>query len=157
MSSDLDELRERFPFLTLLEYAEEEYLGIVQNADDAILSFYDYRRIPNKDMKTLFLKLGDTWWWTSNRKTPINIYLRDQFVVFQPFMLTFSRTEVNVKFGPIISLAETLIRRVRRRPMQSVNAAYLIEMPVLEIKSNNKISSINKKRGRPKGSKSKRQ
>ena len=35
------DLQEKFPFLTGLEFNGTEYVGIVQNRDGQIISFYD--------------------------------------------------------------------------------------------------------------------
>ena len=38
------ELQDKFPFLTGLLFSEKEFVGIVQNQDKAIISFYDIER-----------------------------------------------------------------------------------------------------------------
>ena len=72
-------LRDKFPFLSLIRKGELEYVGIVQNQDNNVISFYDYGRIMMPEDKMNYLKLGETWWWESNRKLPINIFLKGQF------------------------------------------------------------------------------
>ena len=42
MGSDLfQKLADKYPFITLCIYANNEYLGIVQNRDDTITTIYD--------------------------------------------------------------------------------------------------------------------
>ena len=49
--------------------------GIVQNQDNQVISFYDYGRIMSPQDKMKFFKLGEIWWFESNRKIPINIFI----------------------------------------------------------------------------------
>ena len=51
-----EELQEKFPFLTGIEFSEEEFVGIVQNKDAQILSFYDIEKCRNDDEKKLLLE-----------------------------------------------------------------------------------------------------
>ncbi len=62
MSDNLD----KFPFLTLGRYVDQEYLGIVGNSCSQIVSMYVYDQLPSEDMKKLFLQLGEEWWWETN-------------------------------------------------------------------------------------------
>ena len=43
MSTDFfAQLAEKYPFITLCVYATTEYVGIIQNQDDAITTIYDF-------------------------------------------------------------------------------------------------------------------
>ena len=60
MGSDIfEKLAEKYPFITLCVYANNEYVGIVQNQDDAITTIYDFgsiqdlRTFANKDLEIL--------------------------------------------------------------------------------------------------------
>ena len=60
MGSDLfQKLSEKYPFITLCIYASNEYVGIVQNRDDAVTTIYDYGSIIDPLIKEKFLELGD--------------------------------------------------------------------------------------------------
>ena len=72
--SNLEKLQQSFPFLSGLRYRDKEYICIIQNSDDKIISFYDYDSLANEVEKKAFLKYGDIWWWESNRLIPINIF-----------------------------------------------------------------------------------
>ena len=63
-------LRDKFPFLSLIRKGDMEFVGIVQNQDNQVISFYDYGRIMSPQDKMKFLKLGEIWWYESNRKIP---------------------------------------------------------------------------------------
>ena len=46
MNSDIfDKLTEKYPFITLCAYANQEYIGIIQNRDDIITTIYDFGSI----------------------------------------------------------------------------------------------------------------
>jgi len=114
-------LQNRFPFLTYGEYAGNQYLGIVQNSDMQLLSMYVYSDIHDKKLKILFLKYGDIWWWESNRKIPINIFMKSQFKIFKRYLKTFSRKKFNVLQGPVISIQNYSQKRIKRKHIQLIN------------------------------------
>ena len=120
MNSKLDKLKEKFPFLTYGTYLEREYIGIIQNCDNHLLSLYAYNLIPEEDLRKQFLEYGEIWWWESNRQIPINLFLRKNFEIFRPFLKTFIRKDFNLEFGPTVSLQEIITKRVKRRTIQLV-------------------------------------
>ena len=78
MNKIFETLKENFPFLSLITKGDLEFVGIIQNQDANVTSFYDYGRILLPKDKMAFLKLGQTWWWESNRQIPINIFLKKE-------------------------------------------------------------------------------
>ena len=52
-------LLENFPFLTLVSYGGNEYLGIMQNVDSHMASMYCFENIRSTDDKQDFLDLGE--------------------------------------------------------------------------------------------------
>ena len=61
-------LSQNHPFITVCTYSNLEYVGIMQNRDDTITTFYDYGSIVDQELKILFLDLGESWWWESNKR-----------------------------------------------------------------------------------------
>jgi len=122
MASDtfLNSLSEKYPFLTILSYSEREYVGIIQNHDDTITTICDYGSITNQPAKELFLELGSQWWWESNRIIPINIFLKNEWVIFKPYLLTFMSKDVSIIQGPTVSLAEIAKKRSKRKSITLV-------------------------------------
>ena len=51
-----EKLSEKYPFITLCVYSSQEYVGIIQNRDDAITTIYDFGSIANLTEKQLFLE-----------------------------------------------------------------------------------------------------
>ena len=116
----MQKILDDFPFLTLGNYSNQEYLGIVGNSDQQLLSMYVYGLLPNDDMKKLFLSLGEEWWWETNRQIPISISLRDKWQVFRPYLRSFSMKDFEVVSGPCLSLDDLNDKRVKRRHIQLV-------------------------------------
>jgi hypothetical protein len=114
-----EEIFEKYPFLSLVTYGGAEYVGIVQNQDDTVLSMYDYSKIPD-NLKTSFLELGDAWWWESNRMIPINLFLKKDFAQFASILITFNIRDTEVVRGPSVSIAELAKKRSKRRNIQLV-------------------------------------
>lgn len=120
MNEFFQKLSENHPFITVCSYAGQEYVGIIQNKDDNITTFYDYGAIVEQELKKLFLELGDTWWWESNRLIPINIFLKDDWTVFRPYLRTFNNKGLNILHGPTTSISELAKKRVKRRSITLV-------------------------------------
>jgi hypothetical protein len=120
MSDTKQVLQEKFPFLTIISHLDKEYLGIVQHADNAFVHMYVMDNTFNDWMKREFLGCGDTWWWESNRQIPINMFVRDRFYVFKPYLRIFSMKETEILQGPVVNLKELMNKRVKRRTIQLV-------------------------------------
>jgi len=120
MSDTKQVLQEKFPFLTIISHLDKEYLGIVQHADTAFVHMYVMDNTFSDQMKVEFLGCGDTWWWESNRQIPINMFVRDRFYVFKPYLRIFSMKETEILQGPVVNLKELMNKRVKRRTIQLV-------------------------------------
>ena len=119
-NSLFEKLAVKYPFLTVCRYAENEYVGIIQNRDNAITSMYDFGLLESKDAKLLFLELGETWWWESNRSIPINIFLRGDWDVFKPFIRTFNNKSLEILAGPCTSLSQIAHTKRKRKSITLV-------------------------------------
>jgi len=113
-------LTEIHPFITVCSYAGQDYVGIVQNRDEQITSFYDYGSIIDDVVKEKFLELGETWWWESNRLVPINLFLKDEWQIFRPYLKTFNNKNLIFVHGPICSLLELAKKRSKRKSVTLV-------------------------------------
>jgi hypothetical protein len=72
--------------------------------------------------KKSFLELGEVWWWESNRKIPINIFLKKEMHDFKPYIKTFSSKDVEILFGPTVNLSEIAEKRIKRKSIQLVRS-----------------------------------
>jgi hypothetical protein len=113
-------LLDNYPFLSFLTYGGNEYIGIIQNIDDVITSVYDYSALRNQEQKKLYLELGEIWWWESNRLVPINIFLKTDWANFRFTLKTFNSKDVELKYGPALSLKEAVQKRTKRRSITLV-------------------------------------
>ena len=113
-------LQEKFPFLTIVTYLNKEYIGIMQHSDDSFVSLYVLDGSFTQQMKKDFLTCGETWWWESNRTIPINLFLRERFRTFKPWLRTFAKKETTVIEGPTINMLDLINRRLKKRTIQLV-------------------------------------
>ena len=113
-------LKEKYPFLTLLRYAGLEYVGIVQNSDDIITTLYDYGSIADVELKGNFVELANVWWWESNRSIPINIFLKQDWEIFRPFLKTFINKDIEILMGPVTSLNDIARKKIKRKSITLV-------------------------------------
>ena len=120
MIEEFQKLHQRFPFLTYGKYLDEEYIGIIQNTDQQFVSMYIYNKIQNTELKEKFLELGETWWWESNRKIPINMFLGEECKVISPFLMIFIQKEFQHIEGPTVCLDNMMEKRIKRRRVQLV-------------------------------------
>ena len=120
MNEIFNTLKDKFPFLSLIRKGDLEYVGIVQNEDVNVISFYDYGRLIMPQDKMHFLKCGEIWWHESNRKLPINIFLKGDFRYFRTTLITLNVKAVEIVHGPTVKLSEISKKRVKRRTIQLV-------------------------------------
>ena len=113
-------LKEMHPFITVCSYANQDFVGIVQNRDDMVTTIYDYGAIIDTVLKEKFLELGDVWWWESNRLIPINLFLKDEWAIFKPYLRTFNNKSLIILHGPVCSMNELHKRRSKRRSITLV-------------------------------------
>jgi hypothetical protein len=113
-------LSEKYPFITLCTHAGNEYVGIIQNRDDAITTIYDFGSIQHAELKALYLELANTWWWESNRSIPINIFLKGEWDVFRVCLRTFSNKDLEIIHGPVCSLSDIVRRKSKRKAITLV-------------------------------------
>ena len=115
-----ENLQENFPFISVINHVDKEYVGIIINQDAMITSIYVYTAIKTEKEKTRFLELGDAWWWESNRQIPINIFLAKEIQEFRYIIRNFSTKDVKVLFGPVTSLNGIIVKRIKRRSITLV-------------------------------------
>jgi hypothetical protein len=115
-----EEIKDNFPFISIIHYGGVEYVGVVINQDQFVTSIYDYETLRTAEEKKLFLELGEVWWWESNRTIPINIFLKREMDQFKYAIMTMNTKDVTVLFGPTINLHNMTIKRVKRKMIQLV-------------------------------------
>tara|TARA_R110002074_G_scaffold219457_1_gene390081 strand:+ start:106 stop:477 length:372 start_codon:yes stop_codon:yes gene_type:complete len=119
MQTNHQSLLDEYPFLTVIEYANKEYLGIVQNIDSHVASIYIYARLTSTAERVKFLELGEEWWWETNRKLPINIALINRWN-FAHCVQSFNVKQMEIVAGPEVRLSNSITKRIKRRSINLV-------------------------------------
>ncbi len=121
MGNDIfSKLADKYPFITLCVYASTEYVGIIQNKDDAITTIYDFGSIQDLELKRQFLELANIWWWESNRSIPINIFLKSEWDPFKEYLKTFVNKDLEILHGPACSLIDIARKKSKRKSITLV-------------------------------------
>ena len=113
-------LSENHPFITICSYSNQDYVGIIQNRDDNVTTMYDYGAIVQAEHRAKFLELGDIWWWESNRSIPINIFLKEEWMIFKPYIKTFNNKGLEIIHGPVVCMTDFTKKRAKRRSITLV-------------------------------------
>ena len=114
------EIQEKFPFLSVVAYGGNEYIGIIINQDQYVTSMYVYTNIRSDTERENFLELGEVWWWESNRMIPINIFLKNELTAYRYSIMTMNTKDVVVTLGPTVNLNNLNLKRVKRKSVQLV-------------------------------------
>jgi hypothetical protein len=114
------EIQEKFPFLSVIAYGSNEYVGIVINQDQYVTSMYVYTNIRSEQERKVFLELGEIWWWESNRLIPINIFLKKEMIHYRYCILTMNTKDANITLGPTVNLNNLNLKRIKRKSVQLV-------------------------------------
>jgi hypothetical protein len=113
-------LSDNHPFITICSYSSQDYVGIIQNRDDNVTTMYDYGSIIQPELRAKFLELGDVWWWESNRSIPINIFLKEEWLIFKPYIKTFNNKGLEIVHGPVVCMTDFTKKRAKRRSITLV-------------------------------------
>ena len=124
MEQDIKLTLEHFPFLSLVRYNDQEYIGIIGNSDNQITSMYIYNTVLTEKEKVLFLNVGDKWWWETNRILPINISMRLEWAPFKIYLKSFISKELDIISGPKTSLDKIMEKRIKRKSITLVKKMF---------------------------------
>lgn len=115
-------LTEHHPFITVCHYANQDYVGIIQNKDNVVTTLYDYGALSTPELKTKFLELGEVWWSESNRKIGIHLFLKDEWSnLFRPYIKTFNNKGLIIVHGPVVCMSEfNMANRSKRKSITLV-------------------------------------
>jgi hypothetical protein len=116
----LKEIENQYPYISVVAYGGNEYVGIISNQDAFVTSMFIYTSLKTIDEKELLLDLGDIWWWESNRMIPINIFLKREMERFNYSLLTMNSKNVKVVIGPCVNINNLSIKRVKRKSVQLI-------------------------------------
>ena len=114
------DIQDNFPFLSVVTYGGNEYIGIIINQDATVTSMYIYTDLKTELEQAAFLELGEAWWWESNRMIPINIFLRNEIEMFKYCIMTMNSKDVKVTIGPCVNLNNLSVKRIKRKSVHLV-------------------------------------
>jgi hypothetical protein len=114
------DIEENFPFISVVNYGDKEYVGVINNQDHNITSMYIFTQIHNEKDKKLFLDLCESWWWESNRMIPIGIFLRREIQYFKNILMMMNTKDVRIVIGPTVNLYNLAMKRTKRKSVQLV-------------------------------------
>ena len=114
----LKNIEKDFPFISVVTYGGNEYVGIIANQDQYVTSMYVFTLLKTDTDKKRFLEIGDSWWWESNRMIPINIFLRTDISPYSYALMTMNSKDVRVTIGPCVNLNALSVKRVKRKSVQ---------------------------------------
>ena len=120
MANLRDNIEQNLPFISVITYGNDEYVGIITNQDQYVTSFYDLNAILSADDKVTFLEIGEIWWWESNRQFPISIFCREELQPFSYAIKTFNSKDTRIILGPVVNLMNLTVKRVKRKSVQLV-------------------------------------
>jgi hypothetical protein len=120
MANTNEELRKTIHFISCLKHSTTEYVGIIINQDHQVTSLYDLGSCRSDKEKKALLEAGEIWWWESNRKLPINIFMKKEMQIFKPLIKSFNTKDCEILFGPVVRLHEIAQKRIKRKSIQLV-------------------------------------
>lgn len=115
-------IQNQLPFVSVLHYGDEEYVGIIINQDQHVTSFFDLSAIKTQEEKSGLLEIGEIWWWESNRQIPISIFCRKEVEPFRYAIKTFNSKDVRLILGPTVNLLNMTLKRIKRKSVQLIKA-----------------------------------
>jgi hypothetical protein len=114
------DIQENYPFISVVTYGGNEYVGIIANQDQYVTTMYVFTDLKSDIEKQQFLEVGEIWWWESNRMIPINIFLRLEMEYFKYSLITMNSKDVKVSLGPCVNLNDLQVKRIKRKNVQLV-------------------------------------
>ena len=116
----LKEIEKNFPFISVVAYGGNEYVGVISNQDQFVTTMFVYTDLKSEKDKGLLIDLGEIWWWESNRMIPINIFLKKEIEPLKYSMLTMNSKDVKVVIGPCVNVNNLAVKRVKRKSVQLI-------------------------------------
>lgn len=116
----LKDIEQNFPFISVVNYGGNEYVGIISNQDQYVTAMYIYTQLHTIQEKQKLIELGEVWWWESNRMIPINIFLRKEMEPFRYALITMNSKDVKITVGPTVNLNNLAVKRVKRKSVQLI-------------------------------------
>ena len=119
-NNKIEQLLDKYPFLAIVRYSDLEFVCVIQNQDSDVTTIYDFGELRSDSDRVDFLSYADQWWWESNRSIPINIFLKEDWDPFRPYLRTFVNKDLEILHGPVCSLNEIARKKSKRKSITLV-------------------------------------
>jgi hypothetical protein len=116
----LKEIEEQFPYVSVVAYGGNEYVGVIANQDQYVTTMFVYTVLKTNSDKRLLLDIAETWWWESNRLIPVSTFMRREIDPVRYCMMSMNSKDVKVVTGPCVNLNNLSLKRVKRKSVQLV-------------------------------------
>lgn len=111
----LKEIEEQFPYVSVVAYGGNEYVGIIANQDQYVTTMFVYTGLKTNSDKRLLLDIAETWWWESNRLIPVSTFMRREIDPVRYCMMSMNSKDVKVVVGPCVNLNNLSLKRVKEK------------------------------------------
>ena len=102
------------PYVTVIQYDGVMYYGIIKIKSKQYTTLYCFSEMNEIQVESL-LSLAEDWWWQSNRKIPICIFMQPQMEEYEFSTKRFNTDLVTFVNGPVLSLMDLQTKRIKRR------------------------------------------
>lgn len=107
-------MNNQLPYITIIEHNGNIYYGIIKIKSKQYITLYCLNDMSNEVISTI-LEHAKQWWWQSNRSIPISLFMREEMEDFEEFTRRWNTDSVKHISGPMISLSDLPIKRIKRR------------------------------------------
>ena len=115
-----NEIQEKYPFISVVTYGGNEYVGIIVNQDQNVTTMLNYGYLRSVEDKRYLLRIGEVWWMESNRLIPITIFCRSEVNRIKYCQMSMNSKDVKVVLGPTVNLNNLHVKRVKRKSVQLI-------------------------------------
>lgn len=115
---NIEDIKQNFPFMSYINIGDKNILCLIQNIDEKLISYYNFEEITDMDDLKEFLRLANLWWYGSNRKLPINLFIGEEIKRFNMYIRHMSNKNVTVEFGPSTSLLDLIPKKPKKKNIQ---------------------------------------
>lgn len=85
--------------------------GIIMNQTLKLTGIYDFAKM-NEEDKTEIINLGKIWWEESNHQIPINVFLFEEFLPFDKYLVNYKNQYIEEINGHVVQLYKIIPTKI---------------------------------------------
>lgn len=89
----------------------DEVVGIIMNQTQKITGVYDFSKMTEEDREAV-IKLGKIWWEESNRQIPINVFLFEEFIPYEKYLVNIKNQYIEEIKGHVVQLYKIIPTKI---------------------------------------------